>query len=325
MIKLVHGFLYALLLMPIAGSALAQQYTFNIGHVLDPQHPLHIGGLKMAEAISKKSNGRVKMNIYPSSQLGDAREMIQNVQSGTIVGILDSTTKLVPFVPEFAALDMPYLVKPDKALALLETPVVRQEIGDKAAAAGFRIVDYWEVTFRSIYSRRQINAMADLKGMKLYTSPSPAFITILRAFGASPANMAFAELYTALQQGMMDGADNDPLTFLTTRHFEVAKNLALTDHAMRLNAFIMSEKAWQALPDDIKQLIRDASLEGQEAMRAYRTARESTVLADLKARGVTITEPDLKPFIAAGQSTYPEFEKTAGADLVAHLNAALGK
>jgi TRAP-type C4-dicarboxylate transport system substrate-binding protein len=137
--------------------------------------------------------------------------------------------------------------------------------------------------------------------------------------------MAFAELYTALQQGMMDGADNDPLTFLTTRHFEVAKNLALTDHAMRLNAFIMSEKAWQALPDDIKQLIRDASLEGQEAMRAYRTARESTVLADLKARGVTITEPDLKPFIAAGQSTYPEFEKTAGADLVAHLNAALGK
>jgi tripartite ATP-independent transporter DctP family solute receptor len=322
MIKAVRMLLGALVLLA-AGPALAQQYTFNIGHVLDPQHPLHIGGLKMAEAIGKASNGRIKMNIFPSSQLGDAREMIQNVQSGTIVGILDSTTKLVPFVPEFAALDMPYLVSPDKAFALLDSAVVRQEIGGKAAAAGFRMIDYWEVTFRSIYSRRPINSMGDLKGMKLYTSPSPAFITILRAFGAAPANMAFAELYTALQQGVMDGADNDPLTFLTTRHFEVSKNLALTNHAMRLNAFIMSEKAWKPLPDDVKKLIQDASLEGQTAMRAYRSGREATVMADLKARGVTVTEPDLKPFIAAGLNTYPEFEKTAGAALVGRLKGTL--
>jgi tripartite ATP-independent transporter DctP family solute receptor len=314
-----------LLLLSAITSGVAQEYTINIGHVLDPQHPLHIGGLKMAEAIAKASNGRVKMNIFPSSQLGDAREMIQNVQSGTIVGILDSTTKLVPFVPEFAALDMPYLVSPDKAFALLETPVVRQEIGDKAAAGGFRMIDYWEVTFRSIYSRRPINAMSDLKGMKLYTSPSPAFITILRAFGASPANIAFAELYTALQQGLMDGADNDPLTYLTTRHYEVAKNLALTNHAMRLNCFIMSEKYWKTLPADVQKLIKDASLEGQTALRAYRNERESTVLADLKGKGVTITEPDLKPFVAAGQGTYAEFEKTAGAELVGRLKAALGK
>jgi TRAP-type transport system periplasmic protein len=314
----------ALLLLWATGPVLPQEYNLNIGHVLDPQHPVHIGGLKMAEAIAKASNGRVKMNVFPSSQLGDAREMIQNVQSGTIVGILDSTTKLVPFVPEFAALDMPYLVNPEKAFALLETPVVRQEIGEKASAAGFRMIDYWEVTFRSIYSRRPIKAIGDLKGMKLYTSPSPAFITILRAFGASPANMAFAELYTALQQGVMDGADNDPLTFLTTRHYEVSRNLALTGHAMRLNAFIMSEKFWKTLPADVQKLIRDASLEGQAALRAYREEREATVLADLKAKGVTITEPDLKPFVAAGQSTYPEFEKTAGATLVQRVKSAVG-
>jgi len=325
MIGIIRAVAGIFLLLTATEAGLAQEYTINIGHVLDPQHPLHIGGLKMAESIAKASNGRVKMNVFPSSQLGDAREMIQNVQSGTIVGILDSTTKLVPFVPEFAALDMPYLVDPDKAFALLETAVVRQEIGDKAADAGFRMINFWEVTFRSIYSRRPINAMNDLKGMKLYTSPSPAFITILRAFGASPANMAFAELYTALQQGVMDGADNDPLTYLTTRHYEVAKNLALTNHAMRLNCFIMSEKYWKTLPPDVQKLIKDASLEGQTAMRTYRKDRESTVLTDLKAKGVNITEPDLKPFVAAAQATYPEFERTAGAELVGRLKSSLAK
>ena len=137
--------------------------------------------------------------------------------------------------------------------------------------------------------------------------------------------MAFAELYSALQQGVMDGADNDPLTYLTTRHYEVAKNLALTNHAMRLNCFIMSEKYWKTLPPDVQKLIKDASLEGQTAMRGYRKDRESTVLTDLKAKGVTITEPDLKPFVAAAQGTYPEFEKTAGAELVGRLKSSLAK
>ena len=306
----------------VTAPAWAQQYTLNIGHVLDTAHPLHIGGLKMAETVNKSSGGRVKMTIFPSSQLGDAREMIQNVQSGTIVGMLESTTKLVPFVPELAALDVPYLVAPEKASALVESPVVRGELADKAAAAGFRMMDYWEITFRSIYSRKPVTSLKDLKGMKLYTSPSPSFITILRSFGASPTTVAFAELYTALQQGVVDGADNDPLTYMTVRHYEVAKNLALTNHAMRVNGFIMSEKVWKTYPPDIQKLIADASQEGQKELRRYRAAREATVIADLKAKGVSVTTPDLAPFIDASKASYAEFEKTVGKELLARLIAA---
>jgi tripartite ATP-independent transporter DctP family solute receptor len=303
------------------GPARAQEYTLNISHVLDPSHPIHIGALKMAEVAAARSNGRIKMSIFPASQLGADREVIQNVQSGAIHGLIEATTKFVTFAPVYAALDLPYLVKtPDEAYALLDGPVVGNEINPKVAQAGFHPVSYWEVSFRDIYTTRQpITALSDLKGLKFRVIGSPSFIALFRALGANPTPMPFGELYGALQQGVVDGAENDLLTYATSRHAEVAKHVALTHHMMLVNALFISESIWKTYPPDVQAIIAEAAIEGRKTMRAARAAAEVKLMDQLKAQGVTFTEPDLAPFAIAGRAIYPEFEEKIGKPLLDRL------
>ena len=308
-----------------AQPASAQEFKFNLGIVLDPSHPVSIGMRRMAEVAEKESGGRLKFEIFPSSQLGGQREMWQNIQAGVIGGIVDPTASLANFVPQFAVLDLPYLVQnPEQAFKLLEGPVVEQELTSRAPAAGFHIVHYWEITFRNVYSRAPVNSINDLKGRKIRVIPNPTFIALFRGFGAAPTPMAFGELYTALQQGVVDGAENDAVTYFTSKHYEVAKNYALTSHLMLINTLVFSEKQWQRLPENLRAVFSKASLEGRKKMTEERAAREAKVLDDLKAAGVNVTRPDLKPFVEAGRKTWAESEQRLGKELIQKIAAAAG-
>src|SRR6516165_3219484 len=318
--RMSSGALLALvMLVATIGYASAQDvYTLKIGCVLDPQHPLLVGGRRMAEVAEKESGGRLKINLYPSSQLGGQREVLQNVQAGVVDGVLEATATLTNFVPQFGVIDLPYLAKDqDTAFRLFDSPVFEQELVKPAAAAGFRVVHVWEVTFRNVYTRtRPINAVGDLKGLKLRVIPSPSYIALFRALGAAPTPMAFGEIYTALQQGVIDGAENDSVTYITTKHIEVAPHIAITQHMMLANTLFLSERLWQRLPDDLKAIIRKASLEGRKTVIAERTARNGKAMDEIRAAGATITQPDLAPFIAVGQQTYQELAQRLGPDLV---------
>ena len=308
-----------------AQGAWAQDFKFNLGTVLDPKHPVSVGMFRMAEVAEKQSGGKLKLEIFPSSQLGAQREMWQNVQAGLIGGIVDPTASLANFVPQYAVLDLPYLVEnPEQAFKLLEGPVVEKELTARAPAAGFRIVHYWEVTFRNVYTREPVNGIADLKGRKIRVIPNPTFIALFRAMGAAPTPMAFGELYTALQQGVVDGAENDAVTYYSTKHFEVAKNYALTSHLMLINTLVFSERQWQRLPANLRSVLSNASLEGRKATLDERRSREAKVFDDLRAAGVNITKPELKPFVAAGRKTWTESEARLGKDLIARISAAAG-
>jgi tripartite ATP-independent transporter DctP family solute receptor len=308
----------------LAAPAAAQEFRFNIGMVLDPKHPIAIGSYRMAQAAEKASGGRLKLEIFPSSQLGAQREMWQNVQAGLIGGIIDPTAQIANFVPQFGVLDLPYLVQnAEDAYKLLDGPVVAQELTARAPAAGFHIVNYWEVTFRNVYTRTPVNTVADLKAKKIRVIPNPTFIALFRGLGAAPTPMAFGELYTALQQGVVDGAENDSVTYFSTRHYEVAKNYALTNHLMLINTFVFSERQWQRLPQDLRAILQKASLEGRQAMLEERRAREAKVMEDLRAAGVNITRPDLKPFVEVGRKTWAESEARLGKDLIAKISAAV--
>jgi TRAP-type C4-dicarboxylate transport system substrate-binding protein len=222
-------------------------------------------------------------------------------------------------------LDLPYLVEnPEQAFKLLEGPVVEKELTARAPAAGFRIVHYWEVTFRNVYTREPVNGIADLKGRKIRVIPNPTFIALFRAMGAAPTPMAFGELYTALQQGVVDGAENDAVTYYSTKHFEVAKNYALTSHLMLINTLVFSERQWQRMPANLRSVLSNASLEGRKATLDERRSREAKVFDDLRAAGVNITKPELKPFVAAGRKTWTESEARLGKDLIARISAAAG-
>jgi tripartite ATP-independent transporter DctP family solute receptor len=311
-----------ILLAAPVGPASAQDSTnLKIACVLDAQHPILIGARRMAEVAEQESGGRLKITVYPSSQLGGQREVLQNVQAGIVDGVIDATATLTNFVPALGAVDLPYLAK-DTAAAfrLFDSPVFEQELGRPAAAAGFHIVQVWEVTFRNVYTRsRPINAVADLKGQKIRVIPSPSYIALFRALGAAPTPMAFGEVYTALQQGVIDGAENDSVTYQTTKHMEVARNLALTSHMMLANTLYISERVWQRLPDDLKAVMGKASLEARKTVPAERATRDAKALGDIRAAGINVTQPDLAPFTAVGQQTYKELTERLGPDLVARI------
>jgi tripartite ATP-independent transporter DctP family solute receptor len=324
-VALVAGAALALCGIAAATPAAAQETrTLRIGSALDPQHPIIVGARRMAEVVERESGGRLKVNIFPSSQLGAQREMWQNVQAGVIDGVIDPSASMVNFVPQFGVLDLPYLVGDEAAaFRLLDGPVVEELLVRRAAGAGFRVVNFWEVTFRNIYTRsRPINALADLRGLKIRVIPNPSFIALFRGLGAAPTPMAFGEIYTALQQGVIDGAENDNVTFLSTRHLEVAPNLALTRHMMLVNTFVMSERQWQRLPEEFRTVLRRASLEGRQAVATERSTRDASALEEIRKAGVNVTEPDLAPFVEVGRRTYEQFEERLGKDLVARILAA---
>jgi tripartite ATP-independent transporter DctP family solute receptor len=306
----------------IVGPTSAQDsYTLKIGCVLDAQHPILVGARRMAELAEKESGGRLKINLYPSSQLGGQREVLQNVQAGVVDGVIEATATLTNFVPQLGVVDLPYLAKDEAAaFRLFDSPVFEQELGRPAAAAGFHIVQVWEVTFRNVYTRsRPINGVADLKGQKIRVIPSPSYIALFRALGAAPTPMAFGEVYTALQQGVIDGAENDAVTYQTTKHMEVARNLALTSHMMLANTLYISERVWQRLPDDLKAVIGKASLQARSTVTAERTTRNAKALDDIRVAGINVTQPDLAPFTAIGQQTYKELAERLGPDLVGRI------
>jgi TRAP-type transport system periplasmic protein len=309
----------------LTGSASAQEARIlKIGCVLDAQHPMMVGARRMAEIIEGESNGRLKLALYPSSQLGGQREVLQNVQAGVVDGVLEATATLTSFVPQLAVLDLPYLAKSqDAAYRLFDGPVFAQELSRPAAAAGFHIVNVWEVTFRDVYTRsKAINSVADLQGQKIRVIPSPSYIALFRALGAAPTPMAFGEVYTALQQGVIDGAENDDVTYITSKHIEVARNLAITQHMMLANTFYISERVWQGLPEDLQQVIMKASLEGRTVVINERASRNAKALDEIRAAGANITRPDLAPFVAVAQKTYNELAERLGPELVGKVVGA---
>jgi tripartite ATP-independent transporter DctP family solute receptor len=293
------------------------EFKFDISCVLDPQHPLTLAADMWAKLVNERTKGRVLATVYPNSQLGGDRETIQATMSGMIQGNLDATTKISNFIPQLAVLDLPYLAdSTEKAYALLDGKF-GDELVNICVKSGLRPMGYWEVTLRHIYSSKvKIQSIGDLKGLKIRVIPSPSFVSLFKALGASPTPMNFGELYTGLSQGVVDAAENDLITYYTTKHFEVAKNMALTNHIFLVNTLNLSERHFSKLPSDIQKIMMDAAREAKNYLRKNRGDREKSVEEQLKTAGVAFTRPDLKPFVEKGRGTYPEFEGKVGKDLI---------
>src|SRR5688572_3958067 len=165
-----------------------QNYTLVIGHVLDPESSIQAGMKKFKEIAESRSNGRIKVNLFPGGTLGDSREMQLQTQSGAIFGLVDATTKMVNFVPEFGLLDIPFLVTSEEAAyKLLDSVDFDQIFNSRAEKAGFRWLYSVDVSFRHVYTtRKPTKTIADLKGQKIRVIPSPSYINLFKAFGSSP-------------------------------------------------------------------------------------------------------------------------------------------
>jgi tripartite ATP-independent transporter DctP family solute receptor len=297
----------------VACSAPAQT-TLRINIALAQNSHYGVAIDTFAREVERRTSGRYKVQTFYSSALGAERESVEGVQLGTLDLTLTSTGPLPNFVPEVAILDIPFLFRDyAHARAVLDGPI-GQELLTKFQPKGMVGLAWAENGFRHMTnSKRPVNGPDDLRGLKMRTMENPIHIEAYRQFGILPTPMAFTEVFTALQQGTVDGQEN-PLSVITAAKLDqVQKYLSLTGHVYSPAVFLMNKTQWDKLSPADKQAFLDAAKEAVKANRARVDDDERKAVADLRAKGMTVAENvDKAKFQAALEPVYADFAKRFG-------------
>jgi tripartite ATP-independent transporter DctP family solute receptor len=267
-----------------------------------------------AKEVAKRTNGRYKIETFYNGALGGERESIESVQLGTQALAFSSTGPVPNFVPETKILDVPFLFR-DKthARAVLDGPI-GDELLKKFDSKGFKALAWAENGFRHMTnSKRDVKLPADLKGLKMRTMENPVHITAYKAFGIITTPMAFPEVFTALQQGTVDGQENPLSVIISAKFDQVQKHLSLTGHVYSPCIFVMNKAMFDKLsPADQKAFI-EAAKAGTKANRARVDEDDAKGVADLRAKGMTVIDNvDKAAFVKALAPVSAEFEKQFG-------------
>jgi tripartite ATP-independent transporter DctP family solute receptor len=277
-----------------------------------------------AKELEKRTNGRFKVQNFYSGALGAERESIEGVQLGTMDLTMTSTGPVPNFVPEVAILDIPFLFKDyAQARSVLDGPI-GQEMLAKFEAKGLKGLAWGENGFRHMTNnKRPINSPDDLKGLKMRTMENPIHIQAYKQFGILPTPMAFTEVFTALQQGTVDGQEN-PLSVISAGKLgQVQKHVSLTGHVYSPALILMSKARWDKLSAADKQAFLDSAKEAVKANRARIDEDEKRVIGELKSQGVTVVENvDKSKFQAALAPTFVEFGKKFGQENIDRIRNA---
>jgi tripartite ATP-independent transporter DctP family solute receptor len=282
-------------------------FTIKITHVLSAKHHYTAGANKFKEIIEAQSNGRIKVDVYPNAQLGGERAVLEGLQMGSIeMGIITSGA-LSGFVPEFAILDLGYLFRDnDEAMKILNGPVGKK-LSKRMVEVGIRNLGFINFAFRSVYCNKPVTKLTNLEGLKIRTMENPAHQALFRALGASPVPMAWPELYTGLQQGTIDAAENSPDVLWASKQYEVAKQYSLTEHVFNVVMYMISERFHKTLPSDLQQMVASAAKEALEFENGIIKRDIKNALVKLKEAGVVVHEvKNKKPFMDAAKKSWDE-------------------
>jgi tripartite ATP-independent transporter DctP family solute receptor len=283
--------------------------VIKLGHGLDPAHPVHLAMEFLAQRVAEKSRGRMRIDVYPSEQLGSERECLELLQIGSLGMTKVSCSVIEGFVPEMSVLSLPYLFR-DEAHRFR---VLGGEIGRELLLAGekywLRGLCYYDAGTRSFYTvDRPILVPEDLAGLKIRTQESPTSIRMVQALGGSATPIAWGELYSALQQGVVDGAENNPPSFHLSRHYEVCKHYSLDEHTGVPDVLVISTNIWEDLSPEFQRLLQEAADESEVYQKKLWKEATERALEVVQEAGVTIYHPDKSPFIAKVESIYEEYK-----------------
>jgi TRAP-type transport system periplasmic protein len=295
--------LLALTCATFSMSAYAQVTKLTLGHGAAPGNPRHEASLRFAEVVKAKTSGRIEVQVAPSAQLGDDAAMVTALRTGAIDISANSQGPVAAVVPEYAAFGIPFLFSnAGQAFKLLDGPLGK-ELADKSADKGMIVLGYWDNGIRHMTnSKHPINSVADMKGLKMRTPPDAVLVDIMQALGAEAQQIKFAELYVALQQGVVDGQENPLVNIHASKLYEVQKHLALTSHMFQMTPFIMSKRSWDRLSAADRKALSEAATEATALQRKLSLDADNTLLADLKSKGVLVTTPDKAAFEKATAS-----------------------
>ncbi|WP_461210834.1 TRAP transporter substrate-binding protein [Desulfocurvus sp. DL9XJH121] len=294
--------------------------TMKLGHLSPVDHPYHKAALMFKDLVAKKTGGNVDVKVFPANQLGKQRELVEGAQLGTIEMVLTSDVLLSSFEETMGVLNMPFLFRDvDHVGKVLDGPIGDQ-LTANLAKKGLVVLSYWENGFRHITnSKHPINKPEDLKGLKIRTPSGYIFIDSFKAFGASPAPLAFGELYTALQLGTVDGQENPVAHCVTQKFYEVQKYLSLTNHIHVSEPLVMSKIIFDSLPAAEQQALGDSAREVAQWIRKEVEKEDDSQLAFLKTK-MEVNTADRAAFEAASQAIYDKYQDKFG-DLIKRIKA----
>jgi tripartite ATP-independent transporter DctP family solute receptor len=292
----------------------AAQTTMRISVAVAQNSHQGVAVETFAQEVEKRTAGRYKIKNFYNGALGGEREAIEGVQLGVLELTSTSTGPVPNFVPETKIFDIPFLFR-DKAhaRAVLDGPI-GQEMLSKFDAKGFKALAWGENGLRHMTNnKRPVNTPEDLKGLKIRTMENPVHIAAYKGFGINTTPMAFTELFSALQQGTVDGQEN-PLSIIMTAKFDqVQKHLTLTGHVYAPAVFLMNKAAFEKLSAADKQAFIEAAKEGAKANRARVDSDDAKGVAQLRANGMSVVENiDKAKFVTALGPVYADFDKQFG-------------
>jgi tripartite ATP-independent transporter DctP family solute receptor len=302
-------FLFVFIL--IYGCAARQQgdqKTIILAHAMHATHPVTLGMNYMADRLEEISDGRLVIKTYPTSQLGGERELLELVQIGTVGITKVSGAALENIVPAARVFSLPYLFRDEDHYRKVVDGEIGREILDAGSEYRLKGIAYYDAGFRSFYTiNRPIMTPDDLRGLKIRVQPSVMAINLIRAYGGSATPLAYGELYTAFQGGIVDGAENNPPSFFSSRHYEVTNYYIINEHTAVPDFLVMNTALWESLTGQEQQWLQQAVDQSVAYQRVLWDKSVQESMDAVKAAGVDVIYPDKEPFRNRVMHIYDSF------------------
>ncbi|MEQ8355207.1 MAG: TRAP transporter substrate-binding protein [Kiloniellaceae bacterium] len=291
----------------LAGPAAAAELTLKFGHVGAPGSLFEASANEFARCSNAALGDKAEVQVFGSSQLGNDTELLQKLKLGQVTFALPSSV-MSSVAEVFGVFEMPYIIKSRDHMRRVQGAIMDSKLQPAVKDKGYRIVGLWENGFRNITNNtRPINKPEDLQGVKLRTPKGAWRVKMFKLYGANPTPMAFSEVFTALQTGVIDGQENPYAQIYSAKFQEVQKYLSITGHVYTPAYLLTSEKHFSALPQDVQAELNKCAASTQDFTYETAAALETDLLEKLKAGGIQVNTADKDAFIAASKPVYDEF------------------
>lgn len=285
------------------------QKTIKLAHGLDINHSVHKAMLHMAKDLKEISNGQLSIKIYPNQQLGSERECLELLQIGSLDMTKVSVGVMENFAPKMKVLGLPFLFRDkEHSFAVLDGPI-GQNLLNEGTKFWLKGLCYYDAGSRSFYTKSHpIETPDDLKGLKIRVMESATSMAMVKNLGGAPTPISWGELYTALQQGVVDGAENNPPSFYLSRHYEICKYYSIDEHTVLPDVLVVGTHLWDKLNPQEQKWLQEAAKRSVEHQRELWAISEQEALDAVKAAGVKVNYPDKAPFVESVQSIYDQYK-----------------
>lgn len=298
-------------------AAHAQDFNIKLGHTGAPDHHFEKISQQYADLVAERTDGHVKITTYPSDSLGKQTELVEGTMIGTNDMVLTSDAVLSNMVPEVGVINLPFLFRDNDHVRKVLDGEIGEELSEKVEAQGAVVIGWWENGFRHITnSQRPITKPEDLQGMKIRVPEGPVFVETFKSLGANPTPIAFSELYSALQLGVVDGQENPPAHILTQKFYEVQDYVSRTGHIYLSSPVLINKGLFESMPEEYQQVMLDTGREMAAKHTEMVLAQEDEQWQQIEELGMEINDVNKAPFVEATRPVIDKYRKIFGDSLI---------